>query len=248
MADDREDFEEFREVTKLTRERAQDRQRAIALAKDIAGREARITAPESPRGYAGRVLEVTEHHVVQRDAARSDAIVVHERRALNGNTATLSGKEVEIRYPYGSAGIVREDLTEVDRRLIGLEREVRDRIDQTLSREGRDGDGERTAALSARAKAFEEARIRVEGAAKLGARVQAAELSRFETAALRERDYAVRQGDTAHAGLQEERARAFSEARDVVVELGRDGRDRGQEGREQIRAELQAGDRERDRG
>lgn len=56
--------------------------------------------------YTGIVVGNDAKHVVQFDAGQQ-RYVVHEARAISGDTRALNGKEMAITYPFGGAGIAR---------------------------------------------------------------------------------------------------------------------------------------------
>ncbi len=202
-----------RSIAEVERDRAQ----AIKLARSVAGQEARIEFPEATRSYAGQVVAARNGYVIQEHAG-SGAVVVHERAALSPPPRQdLTGKAVEIRYPHGNrAGLLREDLNNLDHDLTRFERAARDDHRAVLNRDARPDDEKTMAALEARANAFAEART-LHG--KLNSMVATnLELSRFERAAKQEAEYAVRQGDERHAAVMNARAGAFSEARVAFVE------------------------------
>ncbi len=197
-------------------ERLQERERVIAVATRAFGDTARIEIAEAPRSYAGRVLATTDHHVIQEHGGRSGVAIAHDRRALSLG-GDLTGKEVEISYPHGRAGLVRQDLSETDRALIRFERAARDEYDGIVDREPRLADGIRVRELHARVEALAEARFRT---GKLDSPLaQDVVLARLERGALNEADYAGRQGDRSHEVFLREKAGAFAEARGVLEQI-----------------------------
>lgn len=112
--DDRKTIEQREDLAKKARARGVpvwnfdlDRQRAIALAKDIAREATRIEAAKPHERYVGPVIGKTETHILQEIAARSGLVILHDRRALNADKA-LTRAIVEIAYPHGRAGLVRD--------------------------------------------------------------------------------------------------------------------------------------------
>lgn len=85
-----------------------DRERAAELARSVAGDLARIERAESGKTYAGRVIGSTERYIVQERSGEAGAMVLHNRRSVNGDAEAMRGKNLEIRYPQGNIGLVRE--------------------------------------------------------------------------------------------------------------------------------------------
>lgn len=85
-----------------------DRQHALQLASDKLGKpDAGITEPQQGQKYTGKVLAVTDRHVAQVNE-KTGEIVLHERQALSGMQRVQENRGVEIAYPAGRAGIVRD--------------------------------------------------------------------------------------------------------------------------------------------
>lgn len=85
-----------------------DRDRAAELARSVAGDLARIERAEAGKNYAGRVVGATERYIVQERAGEPGAMVLHNRRSVNGDAEKMRGQNLEIRYPQGNIGLVRE--------------------------------------------------------------------------------------------------------------------------------------------
>jgi hypothetical protein len=84
--------------------------RQLAHSDDISTPQQQREAdrPEPGRTYTGRVTEITGQHVYQDVGGRT---VAHDRHALTGRAArdeAMQGQTVEIRYPVGRVGLVRE--------------------------------------------------------------------------------------------------------------------------------------------
>ena len=92
-----------------------DREKAAGMARTYAGETAQISKAESGKTYQGQIIGVTERYVVQ--VQGKENVVLHDRKALSGKPESLPGKDVEIRYPHGVAGLVKE----VDRAKSGPE-------------------------------------------------------------------------------------------------------------------------------
>ncbi len=197
-------------------ERLRERERVIAVATRTLGESARIEIAEAPRSYAGRVLATTDHHVIQEHGGRPGVAIAHERRTLSAR-GDLSGKEVEISYPHGRAGLVRQDLSAFDRALMRLERTARAEYDGIVDRERRPGDRLTLRQLHGRTEALAEARYRVgPDHSPMG---QDDALARLEQRAANEADYAARQGDHYLEVFLREKAGAFAEARTVLADI-----------------------------
>jgi len=85
-----------------------DRQHALQLATEKLGKpDAGITEPQQGQKYTGKVLAVTDRHVAQANDKTAE-IVLHERQALSGMQRVQENRAVEISYPAGRAGIVRD--------------------------------------------------------------------------------------------------------------------------------------------
>ncbi|EIJ6113791.1 Fic family protein [Salmonella enterica] len=85
-----------------------DRERAAELARSVAGDKVQLTRAEPGKTYEGRVIGQTERYIVQERADRTGEMVLHNRRSLSGSAEKLQGRSVEIRYPHGDVGLVRE--------------------------------------------------------------------------------------------------------------------------------------------
>lgn len=80
-----------------------DRERAIDLARAVAGEKIAVHPAAFGRAYQGVILGVTERYVVQ---AQGDYIVLHARRALLQGALLELGQSVVVRYPHGGVGLV----------------------------------------------------------------------------------------------------------------------------------------------
>ncbi|EJW5844163.1 Fic family protein [Salmonella enterica subsp. enterica serovar Kentucky] len=85
-----------------------DRERAAELARSIAGDKVQLERAEPGKTYEGRVIGQTERYIVQERADRAGEMVLHNRRAVSAEVEKLQGRHVEIRYPHGNVGLVRD--------------------------------------------------------------------------------------------------------------------------------------------
>lgn len=82
----------------------------LAHSEDVAAHQKRDIAYAEPgQRYSGKVLDVTREHVFQQVGERT---IAHDRTALTGRLMTsgdeLRGRSVEINYPVGRVGLVRD--------------------------------------------------------------------------------------------------------------------------------------------
>ncbi|MDD2859593.1 MAG: hypothetical protein PHT60_15355 [Acidiphilium sp.] len=82
----------------------------LAHSEDVAAHQKRDVAYAEPgQRYSGKVLDVTREHVFQQVGERT---IAHDRTALTGRLMTsgdeLRGRSVEIHYPVGRVGLVRD--------------------------------------------------------------------------------------------------------------------------------------------
>lgn len=80
-----------------------DQERAIDLARAVAGEKVMVLPAAPGRTYEGVILGVTERYVVQ---AFGDEMVLHSRRALLQTSLLEAGQSVAVRYPHGGVGLV----------------------------------------------------------------------------------------------------------------------------------------------
>lgn len=91
--------------------RVREAAETLAHSDDVTGKsQAQAERAEPGRSYVGQVLDVTDKHVLQQVGDRT---IEHDRQALTGRGMSsdrqeMQGKNVEIRYPHGSVGLVRE--------------------------------------------------------------------------------------------------------------------------------------------
>lgn len=89
-----------------------DQERAIDLARAVAGEKVVVSPAVPGRTYEGVILGVTERYVVQ---AQGEESVLHTRRALLQAEALEPGQSVTVRYPHGGAGLVEGRSGEMQR-------------------------------------------------------------------------------------------------------------------------------------
>lgn len=87
-----------------------DREYASELAKAGAGKSVQLEHAQPGETYSGRVIGSTARYVVQERSDRQGEAILHNRRALATDAEKLTGKDVQIAYPHGAAGIVREHV------------------------------------------------------------------------------------------------------------------------------------------
>lgn len=78
------------------------------------GAERMAVKAEEGKSYQGKVIAVTEQHIIQRQVepkTGKERDVAHDKVAVSGFSQEKVGREVEISYPHGKAGIAR-DVTE----------------------------------------------------------------------------------------------------------------------------------------
>lgn len=80
-----------------------DQERAMDLAKAVAGEKAQISPAVPGCSYEGIVVGETARYVVQ---AQGDEMVLHARRGLLNHQQLIPGQVVNIRYPHGGVGLV----------------------------------------------------------------------------------------------------------------------------------------------
>lgn len=85
-----------------------DHEKAANMARTYAGDRVQIERAEDGKSYQGKVIGATERYVVQERTDRAGEVVLHNRRALSADAEKIQGREVEIRYPHGSAGLVKD--------------------------------------------------------------------------------------------------------------------------------------------
>jgi fido (protein-threonine AMPylation protein) len=85
-----------------------DRDRAAELARSVAGDRALIERAEVGKSYTGRVIGATDRYIVQERADMPGSMVLHNRRSVNGDAEKMRGQSLEIRYPQGNIGLVRD--------------------------------------------------------------------------------------------------------------------------------------------
>lgn len=85
-----------------------DRDKALEIAKHAAGDKVQLERAEPGKSYSGRVVGETERYVVQEREGQPGQMVLHNRRSLSGEADKFRGKDVEIRYPHGDVGLVRD--------------------------------------------------------------------------------------------------------------------------------------------
>ncbi|MEQ7922787.1 hypothetical protein ABQX22_26640, partial [Xanthomonas sp. WHRI 1810A] len=86
-----------------------------------------IARPVTGESYVGRIEAVSGETVLQRVSA--DQVISHERGLLAGaDPASLVGQNVEVRYPLGTIGVVREafsqQMPEAVKDIKGLEKSI----------------------------------------------------------------------------------------------------------------------------
>lgn len=91
-----------------------DREHAAELARAGAGRAVQIEQAQPGETYAGRVIGATARYVVQERSDRQGEAVLHNRRSLAADAEKLTGRDVQIAYPHGAAGIVREHVRDAE--------------------------------------------------------------------------------------------------------------------------------------
>lgn len=92
-----------------------DREQAAELARAGAGRSVQIEHAKPGESYSGRIIGATARYVVQERGDKPGEAVLHNRRSLAADAEKLTGKNLQIAYPHGAAGIVREQGREADR-------------------------------------------------------------------------------------------------------------------------------------
>lgn len=92
----------------LIRENLVDRDLALAINQDRSfdGRGTRIFPAETGKKYDGTIIGVTERQVMQALINSPDHVIIHDRRSLT--RIPDIDKRVEISYPHGDIGLVRE--------------------------------------------------------------------------------------------------------------------------------------------
>ncbi|WP_419582910.1 KfrB domain-containing protein [Thiolapillus sp.] len=95
-------------LANLIRDNLHDRDKALEIAKHAAGDKVQLERAEPGKSYSGRVVGETERYVVQEREGQPGQMVLHNRRSLSGEADKFRGKEVEIRYPHGDVGLVRD--------------------------------------------------------------------------------------------------------------------------------------------
>ncbi|OMG80709.1 Fic/DOC family protein [Achromobacter xylosoxidans] len=96
-----------------------DQERAIDLARAVAGEKMAVHPAVQGRAYEGVILGVTERYVVQ---AQGDQMVLHTKRALLQTQLLEPGRSVAVRYPHGGVGLV--EARSGDRQMSTLEQEI----------------------------------------------------------------------------------------------------------------------------
>lgn len=85
-----------------------DRYHALQLVTEMLGKpDTDIIEAQQGEKYTGKILAVTDRYVVQAND-KTPQIVLHERQALSGMQHGQENWAVEIAYPAGRAGIVRD--------------------------------------------------------------------------------------------------------------------------------------------
>ena len=84
-----------------------DHEKAAHIARNYAGDRVQIERAAEGQSYQGKVIASTDRYVVQ-ERADTGAVVLHNRRALTADAEKIQGRDVEIRYPHGGAGLVKD--------------------------------------------------------------------------------------------------------------------------------------------
>lgn len=92
----------------------EDGERLRDLARKEAGPGVALAYAEPGKSYTGRVVSMNDRHALQEQKDKPGHLVAHDRQALSGAKVEV-GKDVEIRYPHGQAGLVREGNRETGR-------------------------------------------------------------------------------------------------------------------------------------
>lgn len=106
-----------------------DQERAIDLARAVAGEKVVVLPAASGRTYEGVIMGVTERYVVQ---AQGDEMVLHARRALLQTQLLEPGQFVAVRYPHGGVGLVEGRSGE--KQQPAIEHEIKRGRDKDLER------------------------------------------------------------------------------------------------------------------
>ncbi|CAM2164695.1 putative Large polyvalent protein-associated domain-containing protein [Burkholderia latens] len=79
----------------------------LAHSEDVKLDKTRAERAEPGKNYEGRISHVDSQHVYQQVG---DRVVQHDRQSLTGRGASelATGKSVEIRYPHGNVGMVKD--------------------------------------------------------------------------------------------------------------------------------------------
>ncbi|CAM2164641.1 cell filamentation protein [Burkholderia latens] len=85
-----------------------DRERALELARSTVGELARLEHAAPGQSYTGRVVGATERYIVQERQNDPGAMVLHSRRSVDADAEKMRGRTLEIRYPHGGVGLVRD--------------------------------------------------------------------------------------------------------------------------------------------
>ena len=85
-----------------------DRDRLLAIdhGETYRGAHAKICLAEAGKNYEGPIIGVTERHVMQAQIDSPNYVIIHNRPSLS--RVPEINKTVEISYPHGTIGLVRE--------------------------------------------------------------------------------------------------------------------------------------------
>ena len=99
---------QLNKMVNLIRENLVDHNRLLAISqsRSYGGEHTKIVQAEAGKKYDGSIIGVTERHVMQASINSPSQVTIHNRHSLS-RTPDMN-KTVEISYPHGGIGLVRE--------------------------------------------------------------------------------------------------------------------------------------------
>lgn len=85
-------------------------EKAIHIAeKNNGGKDVDLSQAHSGKTYTGKVIGQTDNYVIQELSGDPSKAVAHDKRQLaNGKQHLENGRDIEVRYPHGSVGLVKD--------------------------------------------------------------------------------------------------------------------------------------------
>ncbi|ELA9292950.1 hypothetical protein QUO15_004412 [Vibrio parahaemolyticus] len=88
-------------------EHAKEVSRLREIGEKAGGPDVKMAYAESKNSYAGRIVGMTDNYALQEIKDKPGHVIAHDRQAVSG-AKLETGKDMEIRYPHGKAGLAKE--------------------------------------------------------------------------------------------------------------------------------------------